>query len=133
MKDTGRDKRVSQGLATTTQATEQLPIDVAGIIGGRARRVPDDTGRPADSMLAVYKQRLTYTFICDNDVASIHFDAYRHEIFFRGHTIKFMALSPSQITALRALATVLAADREGNRLAAAYTETLAHVLAETTA
>src|SRR5438046_1397485 len=67
-----------------------LPVEVAGIVGGVARRVPDATGRPADSMLAVYKDRLTYTFILEAEVASIHFDSRRQEIFFRGHNIRFM-------------------------------------------
>lgn len=131
MKDGGRDKHLQQSVeAATAHSADHLPIDIAGIIGGRARRVPDSSGRAADSMLAIYKKRLTYTFICDNDVASIHYDAAKHEIFFRGHNIKFMALSESQITALRELAAILAGDREGKRLCQEYQETLAQLLSD---
>lgn len=131
MKDGGRDKNLQQTHeATSAHSADHLPIDIAGIIGGRARRVPDSSGRAADSMLAIYKNRLTYTFICDNDVASIHYDAAKHEIFFRGHNIKFMALSESHITALHELAAILAGDREGKRLCQDYQETLALLLAD---
>lgn len=105
-------------------------MEIAGIIGGRARRVPDVEGRAADSMLAVYKGRLTYTFICDNEVASIHYDANKEEIFFRGHNIKYMTLTDSHIVALLELALVLEKDREGKQWVAKYRETLAPLLAD---
>ncbi|MBI2344422.1 MAG: hypothetical protein HYV02_08850 [Deltaproteobacteria bacterium] len=109
-----------------------LPNEIAGIIGGVARRVPDAAGRPADSMLAVYKERLTYTFILENEVASIHYDAGRREIFLRGHNIKFMPLSPPLLQSLWDLTEVLARDREGRALLAGYRETLGHLLADKT-
>ena len=129
MNDDRHEKRTQSAVQSAESGkSEQLPMQIAGIIGGQARRVPDVAGRAADSMLAVYKQRLTYTFICDHDVASIHYDDTRREIFFRGHNIKFMALSETQNEALWGLAVVLANDREGERLAQGYQETLEMVL-----
>lgn len=111
---------------------ESLSPEVAGLVGGVARRVPDRAGKPSDSMLAVYKDRLTYTFIFHDDVASIHFDQRRREIFFRGHNIRFMPSSDGLEQALWDLAEVLAHDREGRNLLAAYRETLASLLADNT-
>lgn len=124
----GHDDR-EQSLRPMYDAPE-LPTELAGILGGVARRVPGPNGRPADSMLAVYKHRFTYTFILQNEVASIHFDRQRGEIFFRGHNVKFMTLEPEQRQALQELMTVLRQDREGKGLLAAYRETLAHLLAD---
>lgn len=113
-----------------THDAQERPTELAGILGGVARRVPGPSGRPADSMLAVYKHRFTYTFILQNEVASIHFDRQRGEVFFRGHNVKFMALEPEQRRALEELMTVLSQDREGQGLLSAYRETLAHLLAD---
>ncbi|GEM_PF-2407781 len=127
MKDTGKYPQVGVQSGPTES---EMPIEVAGIIGGIARRVPDADGRPADSMLAVYKDRMTYTCIFQNEVASIHFDHKRSEIFFRGRNIKFMEVAPELVQSLWDLAEVLARDREGQRLLPAYRETLAHLLAD---
>lgn len=106
-------------------ATEDLtPIDLAGIVGGVARRVPGTEGRSTDSMLAVYKDRCTYTFILDAEVASIHFDANRKSIFFRGHNVRFMTMEPAARAALASMCDILAADRDGRELLSAYRETL---------
>jgi hypothetical protein len=112
------------------QKDPTYPVELAGILGGVARRVPDAAGRAADSMLAVYKERFTYTFICAEEVASIHFDRRKGEVFLKGHNVKFMTLSEAQTQALWDLAEVLARDREGQRLVAAYRETLASLLAD---
>lgn len=126
--DDPRYRRYEVGM----QSTEPLPpVEVAGIVGGVARRVPGPDGHPADSMLAVYKDRFTYTFIIDAEVASIHFDQRRREIFFRGHNIQFMSITPAQARALHDLCEVLVADREARRLLPAYRETLALCMADT--
>lgn len=101
-----------------------------GLWSGTSRRVPDAAGRAADSMLAVFGERLTYTFICGDEVASIHFDQGRGEIFFRGHNIKFMELDGQQLQALLALEEILVNDREGRTYFAAYHATLAKILTD---
>lgn len=88
-------------------------------------------GRAAvDSMLAVYKDCLTYTFILGREVASIHFDRLRGEIFFRGHNIKNMELSTNQIQALKDLKTVLMQDSKARPFLSDYNATLGRFLAD---
>lgn len=97
---------------------------------GVAHRVKTPEGRAADSMLAVYKGRLTYTFIMRKEVASIHFDSDRQEIFFRGHNIKNMDLSHEQIKALEGLKGILADDEQSHEFLVGYCATLDMVLAD---
>lgn len=119
---------------TTPQAYEvaprTVPPEVAGVVGGISRRVPGPGGRAADSLLAVYKDRFTYTFIFEEEVASIHFDLRRREIFFKGHNIRYMELVEGHHLALWNLAEVLAQDREGQVHVEQYRETLARSLAD---
>lgn len=86
--------------------------------------------RAVDSMLAVYRERITYTFILDREVASIHFDRLRGEIFFKGHNIKNMELTNSQLQALKDLTGVLAAEKEGRPFLSDYEATLGRYLAD---
>jgi hypothetical protein len=81
-------------------------------------------------MLAVYKDRLTYTFIMDHEVASIHYDRHRGEIFFKGHNIRNMELDEEQKQALMDLSHVLEAEARGNEFSADYEATLARLLAD---
>lgn len=117
-------------LSPEGEPSKTLPAEIAGVVGGITRRVPSPGGRPSDSMLAVYRDRLTYTFIFQEEVASIHFDLQRRETFFKGHNIRYMELSEEHHRALWNLAEVLAQDREGRGFVEAYRETLAHQLAD---
>jgi len=86
--------------------------------------------RAVDSMIAVYKERITYTFILDDEVASIHFDRLRGEIFFKGHNIKNIELTESQVQALKDLGSVLSAEKEGQPFLSDYEATLGRYLAD---
>jgi hypothetical protein len=81
-------------------------------------------------MLASYGDRVTYTFIIDDEVASIHFDRTRGEIFFRGHNIRHLELAASQVEALLRLEEVLKADEKARDLFPEYSATLARCLAD---
>ncbi|MBI4365408.1 MAG: hypothetical protein HY543_01165 [Deltaproteobacteria bacterium] len=107
-----------------------MPPEVAGIVGGVTRRVRAAGGKPSDSMLAVYKDRFTYTFIFQEEVASIHFDPVRKEIYFKGHNIRYMDLTDRHVEALLSLVEVLLQDREAKTFAVPYRETLARLLAD---
>lgn len=73
------------------------------------------------------KHRFTYTFLFDGEVASVHFDANRAEIFFKGHNIRNMKLSESQIHLLKQ--TVLQVAESGqSSLAEHYRACLLKVL-----
>lgn len=122
------DERPTVSQAETRSS--ELPTEIAGILGGASRRVPDAMGRASDSMLAVFGHRMTYTFICGEEVASIHFDRQRQEIFFRGHNIKFMELDGLQMQALLELEEILGHDRQGREFLPDYHATLARLLAD---
>jgi len=83
-----------------------------------------------DSMLAVYRDSLTYTFILEREVASIHFDRLRGEIFFKGHNIKNMELTPEQEQALKDLRSVLMQDSRARPFLSDYDATLGRLLAD---
>lgn len=108
----------------------ESPLDLLRHMGGRAHRVRDGREKKVDCMLAVYKDRLTYTFILENEVASIHFDSGRGEIFFRGHNISHLELTEEQRKALLELRIILEEDLEGRELLPRYVATLDRVLAD---
>ena len=86
-------------------------------------------GQP-DSMLAVYKDRFTYTFILEGEVASIHFDAGKQKIFFKGSHIANIELTDSQRQSLLDLRAILEADERGAELLGAYEATLESYMAD---
>jgi len=100
------------------------------MMGGKSRHAGKGAKRSADSVIAVYRNRVTYTFIMDGEVASIHYDRRRHEIFFRGHNIRNMELSDKQKGALEAMKRVLAADEQGRAFLQSYSATLGRLLAD---
>ena len=106
------------------------PLEMMRMHGGRAHRVGGMAGREADSMIAVYGDRFTYTFIMNKEVASIHFDKKRSEIFFSGHNIRNMTLTKDHKMELRNLIEVLGDDPEGLRLKEDYQATLGGLLAD---
>ena len=95
----------------------------------RGKTKPKGPGEmPVDAQLAAFKDRVTYTFIAENEVASIHFDQRRKEIFFRGHNVRNMKLTAAQLTVLQGL-TQLLRDRAPD-FAADYDATLTRLLAD---
>ena len=112
------------------EARRLSPLEQIKQTGGVAHAVKKGPKRAPDSMLAVYRDRLTYTFILEKEVASIHFDRLRREIFFKGHNISNMELTPQQVGALKDLQAVLAEDEQGKLLFNDYVATLGHLLAD---
>ncbi|OGQ45596.1 MAG: hypothetical protein A3H42_03410 [Deltaproteobacteria bacterium RIFCSPLOWO2_02_FULL_46_8] len=111
--------------------TPKSGLDLWKLMGGETQRVKPVEGMPApDSLLAVYQDRFTYTFILENEVASIHYDKKRNEIFFKGHNIKNFELNPAQIQALVGLKTILTQDKRAKGLVSDYEATLHRVLAD---
>ena len=98
--------------------------------GGRARKVRTPAGKAVDSMLAVYQDRITFTFVMEAEVASIHFDAGRHQIFFKGHNIENLPLDGNHLKALWRLKDVLKEDEEGRQFLEEYHATLVRRLAD---
>lgn len=107
------------------------PLEIMRQTGGAAHQImPKEGGRPPDSMLAVYRERLTYTFILNKEVASIHFDRGKREIYFKGHNILNVELLPEQLKALKDLQGILSEDEQGKLLFNDYVATLGHILAD---
>jgi hypothetical protein len=106
------------------------PLDLIRLMGGKSKKVEGKTLRAPDSMLAVYKNRFTYTFIMNDEVASIHFDDSRNEIFFKGHNIRNLELTEAQKNVLETLHFVLEEDNEGKKFLSSYFATLERVLAD---
>lgn len=98
--------------------------------GGKAEAVKSSLAKGHDSMLAVYKDRLTYTFILEREVASIHYDRAKEEIFFKGHNIKNMKLNGAQIGALQGIKAILTQDGRAKELLPGYEATLGKILAD---
>ncbi len=121
-------------LETETASEHQRPRGVFDlwkhIQATRAQKVEGKGRAAVDSMLAVYKDCLTYTFILDREVASIHFDRLRGEIFFKGHNLRNMELTERQIEALNELKTVLAHDNRASPFLSDYSATLGRYLAD---
>ena len=106
------------------------PIDLWKLMGGKTERVKGGAMPPSDSLLAVYKERLTYTFIMEREVASIHFDRAKKEIFFKGHNINNLQLTQPQLAALEGLKTLLMQDNRGKPFLLDYQATLDRWLAD---
>lgn len=127
MKNQG-EKRLN---ITAPEPKASKPFDLWKHIGAaKAHAVAKEPEKQVDSMLAVYKDRLTYTFIMDREVASIHYDKTKGEIFFKGHNLHNLYLSDEQVKALEELKSVLAKDKEGNSLLDDYNTTLDTLLAD---
>lgn len=105
-------------------------LDLYKRIGAVAHKVPDRGKLARDSMLAIYRGRLTYTFIMEQEVASIHYDMERREIFFKGHNIRNMDLSEAHRQALMDLSEVLRAEQDARGFYQSYEATLARILAD---
>lgn len=127
-------KEKKENMQTNNQKTTgpiHSALDLWRLMGGRSERVPGKEGRrPPDSMLAVLGDRVTYTFILDDEVASIHFDSQRGEIFFKGHNIAHLELSQRQKEALVQMKDILEADEKARKMLPKYLATLARYHAD---
>lgn len=126
-------KRRQEGLARSGAGENPVvrsPLELWRLKGGVSHRAEGEERRAPDSILAIYGERATSTFIMEGEVASIHFDRGRGEIFFRGHNIRHLDLTPAQLAALGSFEEVLRGDPKGKRLAGDYGATLARCLAD---
>lgn len=57
--------------------------------------------------------RFTYTFLLQGEASSIHFDAQRGEIFYKGHNLRNMTPSEAQAKTLRRMPSLLAQEGQG--------------------
>lgn len=97
--------------------------------GGGYRSSCKDKGL-CDSQLAVSNDRFTYTFVLEGEVASIHFNSSKREIYFKGHHIKNLELTASQRQALKDLKLVINQDKIAQRFYDDYCATLDREIAD---
>ena len=122
--------KIKQPIIQSHIESPKSPVDLWKLMGGKTKRVAPGSKPQNDSMLAVYKNRLTYTFIMGREVASIHFDKAKKEIFFKGHNIRNLSLDEPQRMVLSDFKAVLAADERAKLFLKDYEATLGSLLAE---
>ena len=81
-----------------------------------------------EARLFLSEQRATLTFFAEQEVASIHYDMLRDEIFYKGHNVKNMTLLELQIEALQKFSEYLAQVPQAQALRNAYLACLERVL-----
>jgi len=126
-------KMKTENISVSNKESEPKPrsaIDLWRQMGGEPKRGVDGKQRSPNAMLATYKNRVTYTFLLDDEVASIHFDSNRGEIFFKGHNIGHLKLTEGQINALIEMKDVLAHDSKAHSLFSSYCATLGRYLTD---
>ncbi len=81
-----------------------------------------------EARLFLGKDRATLTFYVDQEVASIHYDTNRDEIFYRGHNVKNMTMTQEQWQSLQKFAEYLADDPRAELLLQSYRTCLEHLM-----
>lgn len=124
-------KKEKTALETTPVGRPRTPFDLWRLMGGKTERVRGLAGSSrTEALLAAYRDRVTYTFIFEREVASIHFDATKREIFFKGHNIKNLELTKLQKSALVDFKEVLKGDSRAKCFLEGYEATLQSILAD---
>jgi len=81
-----------------------------------------------EARLFMAQNRATVTFYLDQEVASIHYDMQRDEIFYKGHNVKNMTLTEQQWTALQNFSSYLSQVPKSEKIRKAYLECLKTLL-----
>ena len=105
------------------------PGAARGLMGASGSE-PMDLNYFREARLFLGKDRATLTFYVDQEVASIHYDLIRDEIFYRGHNVKNMTMSQTQWESLRKFAEYLGDDPRADRLRDAYKSCLEHLMTD---
>ncbi len=69
-------------------------------------------------------EKATYTFISNNEVISLHFDREKKTIFYKGHNISNLSLTPLQLSHLELFKKELGKKGEMQSFVRPYTEAL---------
>ena len=101
-----------------SDATSQQPLSPWAAYQNRKKRSPQD------SQLVSFGERITYTCAVGNEVASIHYDQGRGEIFFKGHNIGNTALDQWQRDLLYQFEKVLQTSEYADKFSEGYAQAL---------
>lgn len=117
----------------------ETELKTGTVIGGNAtpaQRPPEaqdaipSEGHLKESKLISFGDRITYTFIWAKEVHSIHFDKKREEVFYRGHNIKNLELTPEQMQLLIHFKDILSRDQRSRSFMVPYDRILQKLLKE---
>lgn len=67
-------------------------------------------------------EKVTYTFVSNNEVISLHFDRLKQTIFYKGHNINNISLTPTQRSHLDLFKKELSKKGETHSFLRPYTE-----------
>jgi len=102
-------------------------LKAGGALSGQSR-APQNWRQFQEARLFSTGDRATLTFYLGQEVASIHFDKNRGEIFFRGHNVKNMTLNQEQWELLQQFGEYLKTHGAALELSQAYEASLAQFL-----
>lgn len=74
------------------------------------------------------QNKVTYTFVADEEVISLHFDKARKTIFYKGHNIANLELTEAQLAHLQQFQSELAKKDETTHFARSYSDALNNCL-----
>lgn len=77
-----------------------------------------------DGKLFHSSNKVTYTFVSDDGVVSVHFDMARKEIFYKGHNIENQKLNPMQLHHLEEFRMILEKKTETHSFVKPYAKAL---------
>ena len=89
---------------------------------------PVDLNYFREARLFLGKDRATLTFYVEQEVASIHYDMLRDEIFYRGHNVKNMTMSQEKWVLLQKFSDYLDHDPRAVGLLQGYKTCLEHLM-----
>ncbi len=75
------------------------------------------------------QNKVTYTFVANEEVISLHFDKTRKTIFYKGHNIANLELTESQVAHLEQFKSELAKNDDMTHFARPYADALKNSLA----
>lgn len=99
-----------------------------GMKGGGGEAAPLDLNYFREARLFLGKDRATLTFYVEQEVASIHYDMIRDEVFYRGHNVKNMTMSQEKWDLLQKFSQYLDHDPRAESLVRSYRTCLEHLM-----
>ncbi len=77
---------------------------------------------PQDSHLVSFGDKITYTFAVGNDVASIHYDQGRGELFYKGHKMSAETFEPWMHDLFNHFRNVISKSQYADKFLQGYTQ-----------
>lgn len=116
----------SNGTSTQREEAGRIGEEAfkSGVTRGEEGKGSADLDYFREARLFLSESRATLTFYSNLEVASIHYDMERDEVFYKGHNVKNMTLSESQIEALQKFSDYLSQAPQAKKMRQAYRDCL---------